>query len=105
PWSKTSLDDIASIVAENEGEDFYQFCGIFHTLGGKADWQVPIRLNLEQHGASLNYELWIGCSDENWVNISDSKRWKSLYFIYHEEQMESWQWQYHVIGSFEKHER
>ena len=102
PWSRTSFDDIGSPDFETEDDNSYRFCGVFYTLGGKADWEVPVRLNLKLDGNSLNYELWIGCLDETWANMSESKRWKKVYRLCREELAEPWQWQHHVNGSFEE---
>ncbi len=100
PWSGTSLDGVAGPEAETENETSYEFCGIFHTLGGKADWNVPVHLHLEIEGDALTYELWIGRADEKWANWSDSKRWKAAYHLCRNELVEPWPWQYRVKGTW-----
>jgi len=100
-WNDIAFDGPAIPNVTKEDEMSLSYCGLFWTLGGKASRKVPVRVKFEKDGGAVNYQLWLGCDDERWKELSDSKQWERTYLECHEEGSTNWEWSEHVSGKVE----
>lgn len=88
-----------------ETDNTIEYCGLFFVLGELSDSDLPLRVILKKEGDTFSYELWLGCDDEKWAQMSQKKRWNYTYLMCRSELVEEWKWQHQVKGNIELKEK
>lgn len=89
------LDGFSEFHLFHEDKNSINCVGLSYLL---PDGLVPFQLNVKLEMTGINYELVIGRDDENWVALSNSKKWNAVYQLATEDDASDWEWRDRVSG-------